>query len=89
MPLAGGNRPPNAPIASQGRNFGRNDAGRKGKPFGKLNCTNVEEVIHSNQVVIGTLNISHILANFYLIPEQRLHLYQESSSMHTECDVMN
>jgi hypothetical protein len=58
IPPAGGNRPPNAPIASQGRNFGRNDAGRKGKPFGKLNCTNVEEVIHSDQAVIGMLNIS-------------------------------
>jgi predicted aspartyl protease len=31
---------------------------QEGKPFGKLNCTNVEEVIHSNQAVIGTLNIS-------------------------------
>jgi hypothetical protein len=58
IPPAGGNRPPNAPIASQGRNFGRNDAGRKGKPFGKLNCTNVKEVIHSDQAVIGMLNIS-------------------------------
>jgi hypothetical protein len=57
-PPAGGNRPPNAPIASQGRNFGRNDARRKGKPFGKLNCTNVEEVIHSDQALIYTLNIS-------------------------------
>jgi hypothetical protein len=57
MPLAGGNRPPNAPMASQGRNFGRNNAGQKGKPFGKLNYT-VEEVIHSDQEVIGTLNIS-------------------------------
>jgi hypothetical protein len=39
-------------------NFARNDAGRKGKTFGNLNCTNVEEVIHSDQAVIGTLNIS-------------------------------
>jgi hypothetical protein len=58
IPLAGGNRPPNAQIAAQGRNFGRNDAGRKVKPFGKLNCTNVKEVNHSYQEVIGTLNIS-------------------------------
>jgi hypothetical protein len=56
IPPAGGNRPPNAPIASQGRNFGRNDAGRKGKPIGKLNCTNVKEVIHLDEAVIGKYN---------------------------------
>jgi hypothetical protein len=61
IPPAGGNRPPNAPIASQGRNFGRNDAGQKAKPFEKLNCTNVEEVIHLDQAVIGMLNISTYL----------------------------
>jgi hypothetical protein len=30
----------------------------KRKPFGKLNCTNVEEVIQSDKAVIGTLHIS-------------------------------
>jgi hypothetical protein len=58
IPPSGGNRPPNELIASQGRNFGRNDAGQKGKPFGKLSCTSVKEVIHSDQAIIGTLNIS-------------------------------
>ena len=43
--------------SSKRRNFGGNNAGQKGMPFGKLNCTNVEEVIHSDKAVIGTLNI--------------------------------
>ena len=47
----------NGAQSAKGRNFGGNDAGRNGRSFGKLNCTNVEEVIHSDKAVIGTLNI--------------------------------
>ena len=36
-PPAGNSRPGNRAIASKGRNFGGNNAGQKGKPFG--NCT--------------------------------------------------
>ena len=56
-PPSGGNKPANGAQSSKGRNFGGNNAGQKGRPFGKLNCTNVEEVIHSDKAVIGTLNI--------------------------------
>ena len=57
-PPTGGNRPPapGAP-ASKGRNFGGNNAGQKGRSYGKLNCTNVAEVLNSEEAVIGTLNI--------------------------------
>jgi hypothetical protein len=36
---------------------GRNPRDNKGKPYGKLNCTSVAEVIHSEEAVLGTLNI--------------------------------
>jgi hypothetical protein len=40
-----------------GGNRGGNNGGNwKNKmPFGKLNCTSLEEVVNSNQAVIGTL----------------------------------
>ena len=56
-PPSRGNKPANGAQSSKGRNFGGNNAEQKGRPFGKLNCTNVEEVIHSDKAVIGTLNI--------------------------------
>ena len=37
--------------------FGGRNARKKGRPFGKLNCTNVAQVLNSEKVVIGTLNI--------------------------------
>jgi hypothetical protein len=46
----GGNRPLIRTPASKGRNPGDN----KGKPYGKLNCTSVAEVIHSVEAVVGT-----------------------------------
>ena len=55
-PPTGGNRPPASGIASRGRNPG-NNSGQKGKPFGKLNCTSVAEVINSEDAVIGMINI--------------------------------
>jgi hypothetical protein len=52
-PPTGGNRPSIGMPASKGRNPGYN----KGKPYGKPNCTSVAEVIHSEEAVLGTLNI--------------------------------
>jgi hypothetical protein len=52
-PPTGGNRPSIGTQASRGRNSGDN----KGKPYGKLNCTRMAEVIHSEEAVLGTLNI--------------------------------
>jgi hypothetical protein len=49
----GGNRPSIGTQASKRRNPGDN----KGKPYGKLNCTSVAEVIHLEEAVLGTLNI--------------------------------
>ena len=55
-PPAGNSRPGNRAIASKGRNFGGNNNGRKGKQFGKLNCTTLAEVVNS-EALIGTLEI--------------------------------
>ena len=52
IPPSGGNKPANGAQSSKGRNFGGNNTGQKGRPFGKLNYTNVEEVIHSDNAVI-------------------------------------
>jgi hypothetical protein len=52
-PPMGGNQPSIETQASRGRNPGNN----KGKPYGKLNCTSVAEVVHSEEAVLGTLNI--------------------------------
>jgi hypothetical protein len=49
----GGNRPSIGTPTSKGRNPGDN----KGKPYGKLNYINVAEVIHSEEAIVGTLNI--------------------------------
>jgi hypothetical protein len=49
----GGNQPSNGTQASSGRNLGDN----KGKSYGKMNCTSVVEVIHSEEAVLGMLNI--------------------------------
>jgi hypothetical protein len=38
-------------------NSGGNGAGKRSRPFGKLNCTNLEEVNDSEKTVIGTLQI--------------------------------
>ena len=56
-PPSGSNKPAIGGKSSKGRNFGGNNVGQKGRPFGKLNYTNMEEVIHSDKAVIGTLNI--------------------------------
>jgi hypothetical protein len=42
---------------NRGGNSRGNGAGRRTRPFGKLNCTNLEEVNDSNNTVIGTLQI--------------------------------
>ena len=57
IPPSGSSRPTNGAPASKGRNFGGNNAGQKGKSDGKLNCTNVAEVLNSEEAVLGTLNI--------------------------------
>jgi hypothetical protein len=56
-PAAGGSRTVGGGSSAGGRNFGGNNSGKWGRPFGKLNCTTLEEVGHSDQVVIGTLSI--------------------------------
>jgi hypothetical protein len=52
-PQIGGNQPLIGMQASKGSNAGDN----KGKLYGKLNCTNMAEVIHSEEAVLGMLNI--------------------------------
>jgi hypothetical protein len=42
---------------NRGGNSGGNGARRRTRPFGKLNCTNLEEVNDSDKTVIGTLQI--------------------------------
>jgi hypothetical protein len=42
---------------NKGGNSGGNNAGKRPRPFGKLNCTNLEEVNDSDKAVIGTLQI--------------------------------
>ena len=56
-PQAGGSRPTSGAQASKGRNVGGANAGQKGRPYGKLNCTSMEEGLNSDKAVIGTLNI--------------------------------
>jgi hypothetical protein len=48
----GGGRP-----ASGGGNSGKNSNGKRGRTFGKLNCTSLEEANNSETAVIGTLSI--------------------------------
>jgi hypothetical protein len=58
---AGGNRTAGGGSSAGGRDFGANNSGKQGRPFGKLNCTTLEEVGHSDQAMIGTLSIlSHL-----------------------------
>jgi hypothetical protein len=38
-------------------NSGGNGVGKRSRPFGKLNCTNLEEVHDSDKAVIGTLQL--------------------------------
>jgi hypothetical protein len=42
---------------NRGGNSGGNGAGKRSRPFGKLNCTNLEEVNDSEKTVIGMLQI--------------------------------
>jgi hypothetical protein len=42
---------------NRGGNSGGNGAGKRSRPYGKLNCTNLEDVIESEKTVIGTLQI--------------------------------
>jgi hypothetical protein len=48
----GGGRP-----SSGGGNGSKNNNGKRGRPFGKLNCTSLEEANNSETAVIGTLSI--------------------------------
>ena len=54
---AGGSKPGGWNQNNRGGGYKGNNARNGGKPYGKLNCTNVEEVNNSNQAVIGTLHI--------------------------------
>jgi hypothetical protein len=51
-PFPAGNR-----SGEGGSDAGRNNNRKRVKPFGKLNCTTLEEVGQSDQAVIGTLRI--------------------------------
>jgi hypothetical protein len=51
-PFLAGNR-----SGGGGRDARRNNNGKRVKPFGKLNCTTLDEAGHSDQAVIGTLSI--------------------------------
>jgi hypothetical protein len=42
---------------NRGGNSGGNGAGKRSRPYGKLNCTNLEEVNDSEKTMIGTLQI--------------------------------
>jgi hypothetical protein len=42
---------------NRGGNPGGNGSGKRSRPYGKLNCTNLEEVNDSDKAVIGTLQI--------------------------------
>jgi hypothetical protein len=42
---------------NRGGNSGGNGTGKRSRPFGKLNCTNLEEVDGSDKTMIGTLRI--------------------------------
>jgi hypothetical protein len=42
---------------NRGGNLGGNGAGKRSQPYGKLNCTNLEEVNDLEKTVIGTLQI--------------------------------
>jgi hypothetical protein len=43
--------------SSGGGNGGKNNNGKRGRTFGKLNCTSLEEANNSETAVIGTLSI--------------------------------
>ncbi|KAK1606661.1 hypothetical protein QYE76_030334 [Lolium multiflorum] len=63
---------------SRGGNTGGNWKNKK--PFGKLNCTSLEEVVNSDQAVIGTLRYSLILGKVLLILVQLHHSFLNNSS---------
>ncbi|KAK1626698.1 hypothetical protein QYE76_001013 [Lolium multiflorum] len=63
---------------SRGGNTGGNWKNKK--PFGKLNCTSLEEVVNSDQAVIGTLRYSLILAKYFLTLMQLHHSFLNNSS---------
>jgi hypothetical protein len=48
---------PNGGGFNRAGNPGGNGSGKRSRPFGKLNCTNLEEVDGSDKTVIGTLQI--------------------------------
>jgi hypothetical protein len=50
-------RKPNGGGFNRGGNPGGNGSGKRSRPFGKLNCTNLEEVNDSDKTLIGTLQI--------------------------------
>jgi hypothetical protein len=50
-------RKSNAGGPNRGSNSGDNGAGKRTRPFGKLSCTNLEEVNDSDKTVIGMLQI--------------------------------
>jgi hypothetical protein len=50
-------RKPNGGGFNRGGNLGGNGSGKRSRPFGKLNCTNLEEVNDSDKTVICTLEI--------------------------------
>jgi hypothetical protein len=54
--------------SSGGGNNGKNNNGKRGRTFGKLNCTTLEEANNLEAAVIGTLNNLICPVNFFLIP---------------------
>jgi hypothetical protein len=57
-PVKGGGKPGGGgDQQARGGNFGKNNNGKRGRPYGKLNCTTMEEICNSDKAVIGTLSI--------------------------------
>jgi hypothetical protein len=59
-------------------NSGGNYSGKRSRPFGKLNYTNLEEVNDSDKTVIGMLQSYLIPAKYFLILVQPLHSFLKS-----------
>ena len=54
----GGNNQGGGGFKPRNGGFGRNAADKgKGKPYGRLNCTSLEQVTNTDNVAIGTLKI--------------------------------
>jgi hypothetical protein len=62
----------------RGGNSGGYGACKKNRPFGKLNCTSLEEVHDSDKAVIGTLQLLSHPGKYFLILVQLLCSFLKS-----------